>query len=292
MTELKRAAVRARKLSAWSVLTVVTTLAFASLGVAAPNPPKGKYTQFENCPLGRKTITICVYSASTGGFFTIGKRTVPINNTVTVQGGFEGAGSEIKFFGAKNGETLSKAPQPVPGGLNGVTAPSWWPGWLQEAFNESLGKGKTNVTATLELAAPPTSIKLNTENLIEEKGTALGLPVKIKLENPLLGGNCYIGSNKDPIQIDFTTGKSGEVKGSTGKPSVNQEATFTTFSGGRLVNNTFSAPGASGCGGMFSFFFDPLIDSLLSTPSVAGQNTAILEGNFQAVAAINVRASE
>jgi hypothetical protein len=281
-----------QKLAAGGAITVSAALAFASSVVAAPHHPKGEYAQFENCPLSRKTIIYCVYSVSAGGSLRIGKRTVQIDNTVTLQGGFEGTGENLKFFGAENGETLSKTPQPVPGGLNGVTAPNWWPRWLQESFNEGIDNGQTNVTATLELAAPPTSITLNTENLLSEEGTALGLPVRIKLEGPLLGSNCSIGSNEDPMQIDFTTGKSGGAKGTAGKGHSNKKYTISTLSGGRLVNSTFPAPGASGCGGLFSFFFDPLIDSLLGTPSAAGQNSAILEGNFQAGAASEVRASE
>ena len=281
---------RCRRLAAWGVPTVCA-LAFVSAVLAAPHP-QGKFARFEDCPLARQKVVNCVYSVTTGGNFTIGRGTVPLTNPVTIQGGFAGAGSKIEFFGAENGETLSQAPQPVPGGLNGVVAPGSWPGWLQEGFNGGIEDGQGDVTATLELAAPPTSIELSTENLLFKSGTALGLPVKVKLENPLLGGNCYIGSDEHPIQLDLTTGKSGSVEGSTGKPSRNAQSTFSTFSGGRLVSNTFSTPGARGCGGIFSFFFDPLVDSLLGTPAGSGQNTAVLKGDFHAAAASAVRASE
>jgi hypothetical protein len=270
---------------------VCAALALVSVALATPHP-KGKYAVFEDCPLARQKVVNCVYSVSTGGHFTIGRGTVPLTNPVTIQGGFAGAGSGIEFFGAENGETVSETPQPVPSGLGGVVAPSSWPGWLQQGFNEGIENGEGDVTATLELAAPPNSIDLSTENLIFESGTALGLPVKIKLESPLLGSNCYIGSNERPIQLDLTTGKSGSVEGSTGKPSRNEKATFSTFSGGRLVSNTFSTPGASGCGGIFSFFFDPLVDSLLGTPADSGQNTAVLKGDLSAAAASAVKGSE
>jgi len=270
---------------------VCVALASVSVVMAAPHP-KGRFAKFEDCPLARQKVVNCLYSVTTGGRFTIGRGTVQLTNPVTIQGGFAGAGSKIEFFGAEHGETISKAPQPVPGAFAGVVAPSSWPGWLQDGFNEGIENGQGDVTATLELAGPPTSIELNTENLIFKSGTALGLPVKIKLESPLLGSNCYIGSDERPVQLDLTTGKSGSVEGGTGKPSRNAQSTWSTFSGGRLVSNTFSTPAVQGCGGIFSFFFDPLVDLLLGTPASSGQNTAVLEGDFHAAASSAVRASE
>lgn len=274
------------------LLTALAMLAFASVAMGSSHNPKGEFAQFKECPLNRATITDCIYSVSNGGGFTIGKKTVPLVNPVTLQGGFEGAGSEVKFFGAENGDTLSKTPQPVPGGLLGITAPTWWPKFIQEWFNNQINEGFTGVTATVELAAPATSIKLSTENLLIEEGTALGLPVKIKLSNGILGSNCYLGSNSKPVQIDFTTGTSGKLKGSAGELSFNSEFTLITIAGGKLVNNTYAAPGVSGCGGIFSFLVDPLVDSILGTPSPSGTNTATLEGKLQDGNALAVKASE
>ena len=223
------------------------------------------------------------------------QKTVPLVNPVTLQGGYEGGGENIKFYGAEEGETLSKTAQPVPGGLLGITAPTWWPKWAQDWFNGLINEGFTGVTATVELTGPTkglTNIKLSTENLLFEEGTALGLPVKVHLQNAILGSNCYIGSEKSPVQIDFTTGTSGSLKGSAGTFSANEKFTLLTFSGGRLVNNTFSAPGAEGCGGSFSFLVDPLVNSILGAPAGSGKNSAVLEGKIQDAAASAVKASE
>ena len=62
------------------------------------------------------------------------------------------------------------------------------------------------MTATVELAGPATAIKLNAENLITQSGTAIQMPVKVKLDNRLLGSNCYIGSNSSPMVLNLTTG--------------------------------------------------------------------------------------
>lgn len=270
-------------------------LVLASTALAASHNPKGEYAQFKECPLNRVTITDCVYSVSNGGEFTIGKKTVPLVNPVTLQGGFEGAGSEVKFYGAENGETLSKSPQPVPGGLLGITAPTWWPKAVQDWFNKLINEGFTGVTATVELTGPTkglTNVKLSTENLLSRTGTALGLPVKIKLSNPILGSNCYIGSEKSPVPLNFTTGKSGSLEGAVGELSFNESFTITTISGGRFVDGTYAAPAASGCGGIFSIFVDPLVNSILGTPSPSGKNKAVLMGKLQDAVAEAVKASE
>jgi len=277
---------------------IAAMLVPASSAIAAPHHPTGEYAPFADCPLSRPALVACVLSESNGGFFTIGKKTVPLVNPVTLQGGLEQNEAEFPFFGAEDGNTLSKTPQPVPGGLLGVTAPTWWPKFLQDLFNESINNGFTGVTATVELAAPATSIKLNPFALIGETGTALSLPTKIKISNPFLGNNCYIGSNAKPIVLDFTTGTTSPpppnkpISGSVGTVTENEAGTITRFAGGRLVNNSFAAPGASGCGGIFSIFVDPLVNSILGVPSAAGTNTAVLEGKIETAIAQAVRESE
>jgi len=282
-------------------MAVVASVALlpASPAAAASHHPTGEFKQFGECPLSHPGVLACVYSLSNGGHFQVGKKDVPLKNPVTLQGGLEVNGSgESVFVGAENGETLSKTPQPVPGGLLGIEAPSWWPGFLRTLFNETINNGFTGVTATVELAAPASAVKINTGNLLFEQGTALSLPVKIKLSNPFLGSGCYIGSNASPVVIDFTTGETSPpppntpIHGSAGAASFNEGQTILTLSGGHLVNNSFAAPGASGCGGLFSFLIDPFVNSIVGLPSAAGHNTAILEGTLQTAVAEAVVGSE
>src|SRR6478672_5374304 len=150
--------------------TAALLLVLAPSALAASHNPKGEFAQFKECPLNRATISDCVYSVTSGGSFTIGKKTVPIVNPVTLQGGYEGVNPNVKFFGAENGDTLSKTPQPVPGGLLGITAPTRWPKFIQDWFNNGINEGLTGVNATVELAKPATAITLNTENLLFEEG--------------------------------------------------------------------------------------------------------------------------
>lgn len=289
-----------RKLFVAAAMTALLSLALVSQAFAASHHPKGEFAQFAECPLSKVAVNGCIFSETKGGTFTVGKKAVPLVNPVILQGGLEEneeTGAQ-KFFAAENGQTLSKTPQPVPGGLLGVTAPTWWPKFLQDLFNETINNGFTGVTATVELAAPASSIGISTTNLIEQHGTALSLPVKIKLDNPFLGGSCYIGSNSSPIKIDVTTGTTAPpapnkpISGSVGAISFNEAFTMITISGGRLVNNSFAASGANGCGGLFSFLIDPFVNSIVGVPSAAGTNTAILEGKLQLAKAAAVKASE
>ena len=273
-----------RKLIAGGVMGLLAMMVFATGASAASHTLPGEYSVFGECPLNRESINDCVYSVTTGGSVKLGSKTVPIKNPVTLQGGFEGAGSGIKFYGAENGDTLSKTAQPVPGGLTGLTAPTWWPKFLRDWFNGLIEEGFTGVDAVLEIAGPTkglTNIAVNTENLLTRKGTALGLPAKVHLENAILGPNCYIGSDAKPVQINLTTGKDGTLEGAVGSVNFNEEFTITKTSGTKLVNSTFTAPETSGCGGVFSLLVNPFISAFVGLPAGSGTNNATLETGLE-----------
>lgn len=273
-----------RKLIAGGLTGALAMMLLASSASAASHTLPGEYSVFGECPLSRESISDCVYSVTTGGSVKLGSKTVPIKNPTTLQGGFEGEGSGIKFYGAENGDTLAKVAQPVPGGLTGLTAPTWWPKFLRDWFNGLIEEGFTGVDATLELTGPSkglTNIVINTENLLTRKGTALGLPAKVHLENAILGPNCYIGSDAKPVQINLTTGKDGSLEGAVGKVTFNEEFTITTVTGAKLVNSTFTAPETSGCGGIFALLVNPFISAFVGLPAGSGTNNATLEANFE-----------
>jgi hypothetical protein len=113
--------------------------------------------------------------------------------------------------------------------------------------------------------------------------------VKVKLENSLFGSECYIGSNKEPINIDLTTGATkGGPTGKPGTKSSNEDGTILSISGVSLVSNTFSAPKATGCG--LLGVLDGLIDEKLGLPST--KNTAVLNGKVEIASAVYVEESE
>jgi hypothetical protein len=282
-------------------LACVVMAAVLVPATAASAAPTGEFARFAKCPYVPTSTDACVVAETTSGSVTTGKKTVPIVNKFLLQGGLhyvipgEPFGP-LDFLAATDGNTLTKVAQPVPGGLLGVTAPTWWPKFLQDLFNETINNGFTGVTATTELAGPASAIKLNLGATLTGFGTALQIPVKIKLGNPFLGSSCYIGSNSSPITLKLTTGTTAPP--APNKPITGSPGFFEEKEGGqlivdknnKLVDNAFAVPGANGCGGLFSFLIDPFVDSIVGTPSAAGNNTAILEGTTYLGDAARVRA--
>jgi hypothetical protein len=246
--------------------------------------PKGAFAVFAQCPLGTAHMNACLYSPTESGYIKINKTEVPIVNTQVLQAGLlreEGELGEKHLVAAKNGETLTKTAQKVPGGLTGLINCTKITNFLLRISCEAIFEnGLTGVNAVTELAAPANSVVLNSTLEQVGFGTALHLPVKVKLENPLLGGECYIGSEKEPITLNLTTGAT--TGGPTGKPgtlTTSEEGRLATITGVSLVNNTFSVPGASGCG-LFGLL-DGIINEKLGIPSKSGQNVAVLNGKVE-----------
>jgi hypothetical protein len=275
------------------------TASLLVLAVAAPAmaTPKGDFAVFAQCPLSNPSVNLCFFVQSTGKEFIIGNKTVPVNQTITLQGGSilnEETGAET-FVGAANGETLSKTPLVVPGGLTGIVAPTWWPKWLQEWFNKQINEGLTGVTATAELVGNP---GISRTNLLFQEGVALSLPVRLHLNNAILGSSCYLGSKAHPVTFNLTSGTTSPpapntpISGAVGELEFKDEFQLVIIKGNRVVDNALSAPGTEGCGGLLSFFINPLVESILGVPAAAGHNTAILEGSLQNATAEAVKASE
>lgn len=269
---------------------------------SASAAPKGEYVNFAQCPLSNPALEACIYSVSSGGEVKTGAKTVPVVNPQVLQGGINYLESDIlgklEFLPAANGKTLVPTPQPVPGGLTGIVAPTWWPKFVQDWFNGLINEGFTGVTATVELAGPVSAIKLNVLNSFIQNGVALEMPVKIKLGNAILGNNCYIGSNSNPIVWKLTTGVTSPpppnkpIVGAPGELAPNGDGTIVRVKGSKLVDNAFAVPGASGCGGIFSFLVDPLVNSTIGVPSAAGNNSAILNNSIELGDPAAVKASE
>lgn len=276
--------------------TTALVASFAALSVAAPAlaTPTGGYEVFKECQYANPEVTACLVGKTESGYFTIGNRKVPIKNTQTLQGGYiEKEPGVQKFVGAtKEGETLPKTAQPVPGGLLDILAPEFLNKEQKEKWEEAINKGPTGVNATIELAAPATSIYFNLLYLEIEEGPALILPVKVHLENTaFLGSSCYVGSNSNPLIIELTTGASGTVKGKLGTPEFLEEEEIIKFNHNSLVNQTFSAPGATGCGLFKSVekIVDEAVNAELGLPAGSGKNTAVLEGSLEQTSARAVR---
>ncbi|MGD1059487.1 MAG: hypothetical protein ABR992_18980 [Solirubrobacteraceae bacterium] len=229
----------------------------------------------------------CIYSPTESGYITIGKQEVKIVNTQVLQGGlFEETEPFVKHLaGALNKETLTKTAQKVPGGLLGIKCEEIkGSGWIETELRKLceylFANSLTNVYAVTELAKPASSVVLNTAAEQLGEGTALALPVKVKLENPLFGSECYIGSEGEPLELNLTTGAtSGGPTGKPGTKTTKEKGGILEISGVSLVNNTFKAPGVTGCG-LFGLL-DGLVNEKIGLPSASGKNTAVLNGKVE-----------
>jgi hypothetical protein len=271
-------------LAAMSV-AAMAVLGFAGSASAEFTP---EYVRFQFCPYKTAGVDRCVISTTEGGEVKLGSKAVPIVNPVTLQGGYTEPAEEgpengfAKFVAATNGITLSKGPQPVPGGLLGLVPPEGAPPLVKAALKLALENGLTGVNSTLELARPASEIRVSEGHLAEGIGVAFKLPLKVHLENPLLGSSCYIGSSTTPVMWELTSGEThppgpnGSISGTIGSPTFLDGGFILKLDENVIVDNAWSAPAASGCGGILSALIDPIIALQLGSTE-AGHNTAILE---------------
>jgi len=277
--------------------TVLFAVALAALGSATSASAEllGEFTRFAHCPWTNTKVTKCFYMQSNGRTLTLGNKTVPIEKPIVLQGGVgEPVGEISPFFEATTGVTLSKTAQAVPGGLAGLVPPEKSPPLVKSLTKFFFENALTGVTATLELAAPASSIGFGELHLLDGKGLALKLPLKIHFENPFLGKACYVGSSAEPVIWELTTGTTAPKKPNapiTGAPGVSEfleKGQILKLSENELVENNWSAPSAGGCGGGLDFLVDPIVNEQLGKLT-AGHNTAILENTIYISAAKDVK---
>ncbi len=244
---------------------------------------------FKQCPRFTPGVNFCFNDRIETGLMTIGAASIAITNPVVFQGGYERNEEHEpvteRFVGAIDGETLSRTPQPIPGGLSKLidcaeldVAPLEIPIGMCEQI---LAKPAwSSLTATMELAGPASEIYMSTDNMVNEEGIAFSLPIKIHLKNRLLGGSCYIGSEADPIVLSLTTGKTSPPPpnnpisgGMLDINSLTLDGFLYNEGAARVVDNSFAVPAVTGCGKEWSSTTDPIIDHKLGLPSPAGYNT-------------------
>jgi hypothetical protein len=288
-----------RHLAAIVAGLMVVVVAVALPAVASAH--EGEYAKFDNCPSTNPEVIKCVYAVTEGGEVVLGNKKVPIVNPVVLQGGY-GKADKVShystFFASTDGVTLSKAPQPVPGGLAGLVNCKEISNFiLRVACEWTFENGLTGVNSTLELARPANEIKISEFFQLFETGPALILPVKIHLENPFLGSGCYVGSEGEPIWWNLTTGETAPpppnspIHGVAGTPESLEEGGILRYTGTKLVDNAWSAPGAHGCGGpIVELLLDPIINATTGVPAAAGKNTSILNNTLYSATAKTVNA--
>lgn len=242
----------------------VAAMALLAASASAKEPAPG-YTQFAGCPSPEEVagLSTCIRSEVTGGFLQTGKKTVPIEHPLTISGGLN---EELEGFAFNSKGGLTKVKQKVPGGVFGLTGLTF--------LLELLGSEALTLYAVTELAGTPTEFNFNT----------VTLPIKVHLENSVLGSKCYLGSNSNPIVLHLSTGTTNPPppnKPITGKePTLEVDAKeIVHFNNGTYVDNSFSVPGASGCTltlfGFIPISLNGLVNEQAGLPSPAGKNSTV-----------------
>jgi hypothetical protein len=286
-----------------SAAAVALTVAGVTSSVAAPvspsgssptapgyPPPKGIYAPFTNCPLKNPLMqeslsgdaTGCVAGDAATGSITIGTITVANLKPVTAQFGIWDPPNAVN--GQFDGGTL-----PPPAGTPAELATA--PDLVPQSLTTALGCPSSN--ATVESLCQQAQQKGGTFNqvfaLAQEAGaltnfqlTTWTQPVKFKLINPLLGNNCYIGSDNSPVVIHPAI-----VSGTLGiqpdpKPTAHPHTVVLAITNATATDTTFTAPGVIGCGpgGSANIAVDEALDSGTGLPAASGTNSLTLTGNF------------
>jgi hypothetical protein len=243
-----------------ALVAAVMAVAIMAPFAQATTPAKG-YEQFAGCPSPSEDpiISSCLRSVvEKGSVVKLGSKEVPIENPITLSGGTD---EELGNFAANAQGGLTPVKQKVPGGVIGLTGLTW--------LLEFLGSEALTLYAVTEAAGIPTIHSLN----------ALTLPVKVHLINGVLGNNCYIGSVSSPVTFNLVTGTSGKLTGTPPKLSFTESPEILFAKGGKYVDNTFSAPGASGCVltlfGFIPISINGLVNSQSGLPAKSGTNETI-----------------
>jgi hypothetical protein len=268
-----------------SLLAVVTPASATTLA--------GAWAPLNRCPVddsamlaadGATVAALCLSSSATTGTFTIGETTLTTGAT-DLQAGVLNQGGAYSLVAPQGGAVIG-APVEIPGGLLGLMCPSRIP--VISDICESVENSPLNrVTATIQSAGVPRDFNLSAG---AGAGTPIvTLPVKIKLSNPFLDPNCYIGSNSNPILLKPANTARPTARfvrfNADGTPNPTGEMGYLSLSGASQADTTFAVPGATGCG-LFGIL-SGAVNLKQGLPSPAGENSLVLNdpvtnlGGFQ-----------
>jgi hypothetical protein len=272
---------------------LLAVLATSAIALSAASPALAEKNFFKlfvpGCPLRHvpEALTQCIYGKTgEGSEFKAGNIQVPLSKPIVLKGGdiLNEETGLFTFVGAETGPTISKVAQELPGGLESIVDPTKLSGTEAARYHKIVNEGKTKTTVTVELAGPASSIYVNPFAIFEGVGTALEVPVQIKLSNPFLGGACYAGSNAHPIVVAMTTGESGALKGNVGEVEFHAGGEIVVFHNNSLVNGLYVAPGVYGCGQINGA--DEAVNSKSGLPAEPGASTVVLKGELWASGAL------
>lgn len=257
----------------------------------------GHWAPFTRCPVddpamlatnGTVTIARCLAADSPNGSIKLGNTTAQTGGSDLQFGLVEDRSTATFTIIAPSDGAIVAAPAQVPGGLLGLMCPSGVP-LVSAVCQQATDNDLNNVTAVVQAAGRPTDFDLGAG--LTTGRPILSLPVKVQLQNPLLGSTCFIGSDADPIVLrpqNLTAATSGAIEAFDGDGTLNHPngPLFRITQRGMTQGDTsFAVPGATGCGvlGLLS----PAINLKTGLPSAAGNNSLVLNDASTYLAGFN-----
>lgn len=276
----------------------VVLIMLATAGPAAAVTLNGDWAPFNRCPVddstmlaadGSANIAWCTVSDSPSGSMTLGNTTVATGDSNVQFGLIENTASGIFSADSPSGSGILGAPVQIPGGLLGLMCPSNIP-VVSQVCNQITNSSLNQVTATVQPAGTPSNFSLAA---VATTGQAiLTLPVKVQLGNPLLGPNCYIGSDSDPIVLhpkNLVSPSGSHVHfNADGTPNNTSGVMYGLSITGTLTDTSFAVPGANGCG--LLGILDGALDLKTGLPAPTG-NSLVLNNNVMRLAGLTAPAS-
>ncbi|MFF9350574.1 hypothetical protein [Streptomyces sp. NPDC014734] len=268
--------------------------AFASVGSAtAATSLNGNWAPFNRCPVddpamlaadGIDDTAVCVSSYSASGSIKLGNSVVPVGASDLQVGVITHPGGGSTVVSPAGGALVADSAQ-IPGGLLGLMCPSGIPvitGICNQITNASLNR----VTATIESVNNPSDFQLLAG--VTTGKPIITLPVRIHLENPLLGDKCYIGSASDPILLrpqNLTRPTPGTQQfAGDGTPDPAGVMGRISLLGANQTDTAYAVPGANGCG---LDLLNWAVNLKTGLPSAPGNNNVVLNDARTYVATVN-----
>ncbi|CAL9573361.1 hypothetical protein [Streptomyces sp. Tu 3180] len=278
-----------------SALTALGALALPGTATAAEPALNGEWAPFTRCPVDAPAMLAadgvdrtpqCVVSTSARGSVKLGRTTVVTGRTNLQIGVVQNADGTSSVVAPPSGALVAD-PATVPGGLLGLMCPSDIPvitGICRTLENSGLNR----ITATMESVGAPYAFDQTAGVLTDLPIVAL--PVRIHLENPLLGDKCYIGSAADPIvlrprNLNYPEAGLSFFRGD-GTPDEAGEMSRIDLTGATQNDSTFAVPGATGCG-LNVGLINAAVNAKTGLPSASGNNSLTLDDTRTRLTGLN-----
>jgi hypothetical protein len=266
-------------------------------------PPGGIYSGFTNCPLLNPLMqesiggdaVICSDGHVDSGSVTLGNITTPVVRPVDVQfGGWDPQNASFGGDWTTGIQQFAGGILPPPAGVGAMLKTR--PDLIPESLTTALGCSTTtdpNVQALCVKAENFGGKFLDVSALAQSAGqlTNFGLTtwtqrIKFKLINPLLGNNCFVGNNNQPVVVNpnISLAPGGQlVVLPDPNPTAHPNTVVLRITKAIATDTTFTAPGVTGCGpgGAANLSIDAALDASSGLPSASGANTLTLNGMFE-----------